>query len=72
MQNMQNPEILSARSDYRMYRVLPRIQRKRLLDFSSYWVQLSILYLAKIKVIYKKKSIRSIFHEFDDAIYVSF
>lgn len=54
MQNMQKPEILSARSNYQMYRVLPRIQREILLDFSS-WVQLSILYLAKIKVIYKKK-----------------
>lgn len=52
---MQKPEILSARSDYQTCAALPRIQRETLLDFSSYRVQLSILYLAKIKLIYKKK-----------------
>lgn len=68
---MQKAEILSARSDYQMCTALPRIQRETLFDFSSHRVQLAILYLAKIKVIYKK-SIRSIFHGFDYSIYASF
>lgn len=57
---MQKPEILSARSDYQTCAALPRIQRETLLDFSSYRVQLSILYLAEIKVIYKKKVLKVI------------
>lgn len=72
MQNMHKPEIYLRGHNIRCIQYSPENKGKNYLILVVIECNYLFCTLQKLKVIYKKNSMKSIFHEFNDAIYAPF